>query len=129
MASDVSEQFQTLSAVAGTLGVNRLTIRRWMQAGKVQYQRIGGIVLIEKAEVERLKGGPMNSQPGDIDKFLARRRRALVAKQKEWLDAEAYAERHRDEAEAQATVRELHRQYMTLVAGEGMEPPKGWYLG
>lgn len=36
----------------------RNTIWRWMQAGKVRkvrYQRIGGIVLIEKAEVERLK--------------------------------------------------------------------------
>ena len=55
MTSDVSEQFQTLSAVAEILGVNRLTIRRWMQAGKVRYQRIGGIVLIEKAEAERLK--------------------------------------------------------------------------
>lgn len=54
----IVEEFYTLQETADRLGVVRNTIWRWMQAGKVRkvrYQRIGGIVLIEKAEVERLK--------------------------------------------------------------------------
>ena len=50
---NVAELFCTLTEAAEQLDVNRLTIRRWINSGKLQSQRIGGVVLIERSEVER----------------------------------------------------------------------------
>lgn len=51
----ISGTFYTLGETAQVLGKSRLTIRRWLQAGKVSGQRIGHVLLIEAKEVERLK--------------------------------------------------------------------------
>jgi len=47
--------FVLLCQVARELEVSRMTLWRWVKAGKLQTYRIGREVLIEKAEVERLK--------------------------------------------------------------------------
>ena len=51
----IAEHFYTLSEAAAYLGVNRITIRRWIQAGKFEAQTVGGVVFIERSVVERLK--------------------------------------------------------------------------
>ena len=51
----IAEQFCTLSEAAAYLGVNRITIRRWIQAGKIEAQTAGGVVFIERLVVEGLK--------------------------------------------------------------------------
>ena len=51
----ITANFYTQGEVAALLQVNRLTINRWMHAGRIRYERIGGVVLIEKTELERLK--------------------------------------------------------------------------
>lgn len=65
MAIDVHEHFCTQADLARALNVDRMTVRNWMIAGKVLYQRIGGIVLIEKAELERLKAERSQSRPSN----------------------------------------------------------------
>ena len=47
--------FYTLMEAAEAAGVNRATIWRWEQAGRLVVYRIGREGLIEKAEVQRLK--------------------------------------------------------------------------
>jgi len=51
----IREYFYTLTEAADALGVNRLTIRRWIQTGKLEYQRVGGVVLLERADIERIR--------------------------------------------------------------------------
>ena len=51
----IADEYYTLTEAATRLGVNRLTIRRWLQAGKLEAQRAGGVVFIERAIVENLK--------------------------------------------------------------------------
>ena len=52
---DINSVFCTLQETADTLEVNRLTINRWIDSGKLEAQSIGGIVLIERAVIRRLK--------------------------------------------------------------------------
>lgn len=47
--------FYTKGQVAKAMGVNRITIQRWIKDGKFNIQRVGGVVLIPKWEVELLK--------------------------------------------------------------------------
>lgn len=51
----IVDYFYTERQVAKLLGVNRITIWRWIKDGKFDIQRVGGIVLIPKWEVELLK--------------------------------------------------------------------------
>ena len=51
----IREQVYTITETAKLLGVNRVTIRRWIKAGKLHAENIGGVVLIPKWEVELLK--------------------------------------------------------------------------
>ena len=51
---NITEMFCTLKEASETLKVNRLTIRRWIKSGKIQAQRVGGEVLIERRLVETL---------------------------------------------------------------------------
>ena len=53
--SQVIADYYMLGDAAQKLGVNKVTIWRWIKAGKLQSHRIGREVLIEKAEVDRLQ--------------------------------------------------------------------------
>ena len=48
------ERYFTTGQAAVYLSVNRLTIRRWVQAGKLSGERIGLFTLIPRQEVEQL---------------------------------------------------------------------------
>jgi len=53
----ILDYFCTESQAAELLGVNRITVWRWIKSGKFNVQHIGGVVLIPKWEVELLKSG------------------------------------------------------------------------
>jgi len=52
---DIAHYFYTENQVTDLLGVNRITICRWLKSGKFNIQRVGREVLIPKWEVELLK--------------------------------------------------------------------------
>ncbi len=51
----VLDYFYTESGAAEALGVNRITIWRWIKKGKLNIQRVGGVVFIPKEEVDAIK--------------------------------------------------------------------------
>lgn len=51
----ITEYFFTEGQAAEELSVNRLTIWRWIKAGRFNIQRIGREVLIPKWEVELIR--------------------------------------------------------------------------
>ena len=51
----ILDYFCTESQAAELLGVNRITIWRWIKGGRFNVQRIGGLVFIPKWEVELIK--------------------------------------------------------------------------
>lgn len=51
----VAKDFLTLGQAARTIGVTRVTLWRWMKAGKIEGYRLGREVFIEKMAVEKLK--------------------------------------------------------------------------
>ena len=53
----VQRDFYRFHEAAEVLAVSDVTLWRWIRAGKVQAHRIGREVLIEKAEVEKLRRG------------------------------------------------------------------------
>ena len=55
VVSRLQAQYYTEQEAAKALGVSRMTVWRWLHRGKIQGHRIWGIVLIEKAEVEKLR--------------------------------------------------------------------------
>ncbi len=50
----IREQVYTLTEAASLLRVNRLTIRRWIQGGKLPAETIGGVVLLDRRAIDRL---------------------------------------------------------------------------
>ena len=50
----IREQVYTLTEAAELLGVNRLTVRRWIQAGKLSAETIGGVVLLDRKAIDEL---------------------------------------------------------------------------
>ena len=48
----ISDFFYTKAEVVEKLGVNQLTVWRWIKEGKLSVQRVGREVLIPKWEVE-----------------------------------------------------------------------------
>jgi excisionase family DNA binding protein len=56
----ISDFFFTETQTAKELGVNRITIWRWIKEGKFSIQKVGREVLIPKWEVELYKLGKMN---------------------------------------------------------------------
>ena len=48
----IVDHFFTLTEAAAKLNVNPVTIRRWIQAGKLGAQRVGGVVFITKREIQ-----------------------------------------------------------------------------
>lgn len=51
----ILDYFYTESQAAELLGVNRITIWRWIKNGRFNIQRVGSVVFIPKWEVESLK--------------------------------------------------------------------------
>ena len=51
----ILDYFYTENQAAKLLGVNRVTIWRWIKAGKLNIQRVGGVVLIPKEEIDSLQ--------------------------------------------------------------------------
>ena len=54
MPIDVAALFYTERQASERLGVNRATVRRWIAAGKLEAQKVGGVVLIERVAVEQI---------------------------------------------------------------------------
>ena len=52
---NIADHVYTLTEAAEQLDVNRVTIRRWVRAGKLTAQRIGRVVLVDKHQVDKLK--------------------------------------------------------------------------
>ena len=48
----ITEQFYTLQETADRLGVNRITIWRWIKAQKLEAQTAGGVVFIDRHLVD-----------------------------------------------------------------------------
>lgn len=51
----IKDKYCTLTRAGELLGKDRRTIARWMKTGKLQGEHIGGVVLVEIAELERLR--------------------------------------------------------------------------
>lgn len=51
----VRSEFYTYAHAAKALGISKVTLWRWINAGKIQGYQLGREVMIEKIEVERLK--------------------------------------------------------------------------
>lgn len=68
----ISDYFYTEAQAAKQLGVNRITIWRWIKAGKLNVQKFGSVVFIPKVEIELLqenvnrrnKGGKIKETKG-----------------------------------------------------------------
>jgi len=52
---NLADYFYTEQQAADLLTINRITIWRWIKAGKFNTQRIGGVVLIPKWEIDILR--------------------------------------------------------------------------
>ena len=50
----IAEQFYTLAEAANRLGVERHTVWRWIKAGRMDSQKVGGVVFIERRVVDDL---------------------------------------------------------------------------
>ena len=55
----IADLFYTEVQAARLLGVNRITIWRWIKEGRFNVQRVGRVVFIPKSDVEELinRGG------------------------------------------------------------------------
>lgn len=62
----ISGTFYTLGEVAVALKKNRLTVRRWIQSGKLSVTRLGCVALITKEDLDRL----LSEQARDSDAGL-----------------------------------------------------------
>lgn len=58
----ISDFFYTEAEVARIFNVNRVTVWRWIRAGKFDSQKIGHEVIIPKWQVELLKREVTNAQ-------------------------------------------------------------------
>ena len=51
----LSQYYYTLSEAAQRLGVNRMTLSRWLKTGKIEAYRVGRKRMFPKWEIELLK--------------------------------------------------------------------------
>lgn len=58
----IADFFYTETEAAKVLNVNRITVWRWINNGRFDVQRVGGVVFIPKDEVELVKKGGTNAQ-------------------------------------------------------------------
>ena len=56
------DKYMTLTEAAAQLRVNRITVRRWIKAGKLPAEEIGGVVLIERKHIERVEAAAQEAQ-------------------------------------------------------------------
>lgn len=66
-----TDDLMSVVAAAKELGRPRITIYRWIEAGKIVGIKLGGIIFIPKSEVERLKNEKATekiSKPGGLDR-------------------------------------------------------------
>lgn len=56
MTIKIADQFYTLTEAAAELGLERHTLWRWIKAGQLEAQRVGGVVLIERRLVDARQG-------------------------------------------------------------------------
>ena len=61
----ISDHFYTQTDAAQRLSVERHTLWRWIKAGKLPSQKVGGVVFIEKKAVEALRKAAQNSTAGE----------------------------------------------------------------
>ena len=54
LSTNINDLFYTQNEAANRLNVDRTTVWRWIRAGKLEAQKVGGAVLIEKEVVEAL---------------------------------------------------------------------------
>ncbi len=52
----IAEHFYTMTEAAELLQVDRVTIRRWIDSGKLDAQRAGRVTFVDKRQVDTLKG-------------------------------------------------------------------------
>lgn len=60
----ILDYFYTEGQAAEQLGLNRITIWRWIKAGKFNIQRVGGVVFIPREEIESLMRTRVNKIKG-----------------------------------------------------------------
>jgi excisionase family DNA binding protein len=51
----IVDYFYTAQQATKVLGINRITIWRWMKSGKITFQQVGREVLIPKWEIDLIK--------------------------------------------------------------------------
>lgn len=51
----ITEHFYTLQEAAEAIGRERHSIARWIREGKIQAQKAGGVVFIEKSVIDALR--------------------------------------------------------------------------
>lgn len=51
------DELMTVGRAAKKIGKTRMTIYRWITAGRIISIRLGGVVFIPGSEIERLKDG------------------------------------------------------------------------
>jgi excisionase family DNA binding protein len=56
----ISDFFYTETEAAKFLGVSRITIWRWIKQGKLDAQRVGGVVFIPKWQMELMRTESQN---------------------------------------------------------------------
>ena len=61
-----TDDLVSVADAAKILGRPRLTIYRWIDAGKIVGIKLGGIIFIPKSEVERLKKREINNQATEL---------------------------------------------------------------
>jgi len=65
---EIADFFYTESQLAKALGVNRLTVCRWVKEGRFNIQRVGREVLIPKWEIELLETKPKRRKRSPANK-------------------------------------------------------------
>jgi len=61
----LADDLMTVPKAAEALGRPKMTLYRWLEAGKIHAIKLGGILFIPLSEVERLKNQSAGSQPAD----------------------------------------------------------------
>jgi len=61
----LSDQFLTVPAAARQLGKGKMTLYRWIRAGKVSTVTFGGFLFVTRGEMERLKSQAAPAKGGN----------------------------------------------------------------
>ena len=61
----MSDQFLTVPAAARQIGKGKMTLYRWIRAGKISTVTFGGFLFVPRGEVERLKNQAAPAKGGN----------------------------------------------------------------